>query len=252
MNHLNNLELPPEDEALLRGLYDSRESIDIELNNITPTAENRRKIYALQNQRKKVVDAINSILFSSDKEYADEEFGYYVFKHIINNPQIDKGKRDNIKEAMESARIACRKESEWVEEVRGNRYLFTKQNLKILASEGDLKLLMKFGTLKKRSIINTSSLNSAAGEFSDQKRMAEVLEDHSNRIKGLEKESGEQSKRLETHSAHLEVFSHLLGDQYPDWKETASRLKEKGFSQRAIADVVPVSLRTLKNWWNDL
>lgn len=251
-NFIDGMELNPEEEALLVGLHEQREAIDTQLDNLPPTAENRKRIFGLQNQRNKVVGQINAVIFGSDKEYADKEFGYQVFKYVADNPQMDKGKRENIKEAMESARIQCKREQDWVEEVKGNSYLFTADNFKELASNGDLKLLMKFKTLKKRHIINRSTLNSAVGEFSDQKSMAETLDSHDRRIRELERDTKKLNKTQEAQQAHLKLIDNILGDSKPDWKSRAAMLKNRGFSQEAIASALDVSVSTIKRHWKIL
>ena len=245
-------DMSPQSQALLVGLFEQRELIDLQLKETPLTPENRIKIFSLQNSRNKVVNKINSIIFSSDKEYADEEFGYQVFKYIADNPQMDNGKRENIKQALESARLACKKEEEWVEEVKGNSYLFTSNNLKQLASNGDLALLMKFNTLKKRNIMGRSTLNSAVGEFSDQKSLAERLHDHQSRIKSLEKTTRKMSQKQDAQQAHLRMIDKMMGEEKPDWKVTAAMLKGEGFTQEAIAGALNLNISTIKRHWDKL
>lgn len=252
MKHIEDSNLPADKEALLIGLYEQREYYQKKLAETPLTDSTRKKVFGMEAELARIVKRIGAVAFGGNKRYADEQFGYYVFKHIATNPQIDKGKREGVAEAMESARVICKKDKEWVEEVRGNSYLFTKENLDTIAKEGDLDLLIKMSMLNKKYISDSATLNSAATRFQDQKSWAEYVEDIQKRLKEVEKNDRKKTRILEAQQAHIEVIHDVIEGSLPDWKVIASRLKSKGHSQQAIADAVGVGLRTVKRHWKDL
>ena len=253
MINLEGVNLTNEEYSLVEGYLDQVEHYERLLAETPQTPANRTKVYAYRNNKSTYENKIYSLLHSSgDKEYADRKFGYHVFKHIANEPQMGKGKRSGVDEAMETARILCKRDKEWVEEVRGNSYLFAKENLDDISKEGGLKLIAKQGTLNKQDIYKSSSLNSAAGKFLDQKVVAEEKEDLKKRVTELEKNDRKKTRLLEAQQAHLEVITKVLEGNLPDWKVIAAMLKSEGHSQQAISDVVGVGLRTIKRYWKDL
>lgn len=112
------------------------------------------------------------------------------------------------------------------------------------------KLMKSNNTLRTKTLTSAQTANRQLKELEVNKRVSDQLEELKETDKRQQQEIDRLNMSLNTTDADVHRLQVELNIEGLSNKEKALILKSKGYKQKAIAEHLGVSLRTIKNWWN--
>ena len=179
------------------------------------------------------------------KQYLSLEMGLCAYIRILENG-------GTAQEALEYAAYVHDKPIEYIEDVKNRKFFYAKQVVDHADYHPIQKEMVKNNTIDKNALKSSSSANQQLRKLSMYKSVDDRLTSlegtvtiHQDNIEDLE-------TRLAVREQEIEQLKVVVGMDNLDPKEICGILKQKGISQKKIAEVTGKSLSTIKRWWREV
>ena len=194
--------------------------------------------------RKAYVEALKN----SDYEFKDRicfDTGYIAYRYILENGG----------EALEALIYACKemgKDEEFAIEARHRRYMGDGTASKIVEANDthpQQKLMKENGTLSRDSLKKSSTPNQQLNNLSKNVNLSNTLEE----LKENDETQKAQITKLEAkdiiQANDIDKLQGFVGIDKTPWDVTGKLLKERGYTQKEVSELVNKSLSTIKRHW---
>lgn len=204
---------------------------------------------ALDYLHKRAVKVYNSVMAESSensKNYLDYDQGVKAYSKILDSGVT-------AQEALEYVALCYGKDQDWVEEVKGNNYLYAKDVFYAHKDHTVQKAMAKNGTLRPKALKSSKTPNHQLRELHSQRKL------HSN-ITKLKQEQEELKEKLTDvtttsilNATDINTISTELNIQLSSPKQQVMALKSTGlYTQKQISEQLGIPLPTIKRWWKSL
>lgn len=129
--------------------------------------------------------------------------------------------------------------------VRLSKGISQEEHTKLHNKQKDMS---KKGTLPRTALKKASTLNNQLNELSKGVTLHETLTGLEEKVDILENNSIYLEGKVELQGSDISTLKEITGMEELPNKEKAKILRSKGFTQKVVADMLEVSLSTIKRW----
>jgi DNA-binding transcriptional regulator YiaG len=186
------------------------------------------------------------------KDYISFDIGYTAYIHILENG-------GTAQEALEHAAEVLKESMDIINSGKNNKFFYAKDVVESADEHPTQKQMMKNNTIDKSALKKSTSANQQLRKLAQYKSVDERLTNLEDKLSVVEEDVETHEDQLEDIEARLllkefeiESLKKLTGLEDIPPKEAAKIMKEKGFSQKKVAELLEKDIRTIKRWWKEI
>lgn len=177
--------------------------------------------------------------------YMPMDVAYVAYIYILDNG-------GTAEEALDYAASVYDKPIEFIKEVKNKRFFYSKDIVDMANNHPKQMQMIKNRTIDKSALEQSKTANQQLRRLSKYRSIDDEIESLKEKDKEQQEEIDTLSLRLSETQAEIEILKQYTGVEDMPPKDKASFLKQRGHTQKEVADSVGKSLRTIKSWWKDL
>lgn len=194
----------------------------------------------------------------SPKDYVSFEEACTAYGYVLDNACPSE-------EALEVCRSEHDKDDNWLDDVKNRKFFYAKQVVASFDDHPVQKRMLKDGTMDKQALKGSGTINQQIRRLSQYRATQEKFDSLQQAYDNLTKTILSLDIRMEDIKKRLRdveienirqelIIRHMreMVDYQDDPKHLAKIMKERGCTQREVAEEVGKDVRTIKRWWPDL